>query len=49
MEKNDGQCQFPAYERPGELMIDPYAREIGGEDVPVILCEEHEQEAFDAI
>jgi hypothetical protein len=46
---SDGTCEFPECERPGELIIDPYALEITDETVPVILCEDHEQEAIDAI
>jgi hypothetical protein len=40
----DGYCECGA---PGELMLDPYALNVNGEEIPVILCDDCAQNRFD--
>lgn len=44
----DGTCQ-QCQQRPGRLVVDPYAQDVNDETTPVILCDECEQETIDAI
>ena len=45
----NGICEIDGCDQPGRLVEDPYALEIEGETVPVILCEKHLEELHDEI
>ena len=45
MERIDGVCTaWQGCDKPGKPIIDPYAQDVLNETVPVVLCDEHEQQ-----